>query len=635
MPVCATVKQAPILRTAISGFRKSWGTQRGIAKVIESALPDLPVLTKGMEPLFKADHLAAELRTTLDKGLREVIGNKSNNAMEEVLAHALNPAKAAEFYGSAEAGTGEKLAQYLAKSLEQHLGYTNADAMNFLRRDIPKLRKVDGDFSRLDINNIIPKTFKPLLPELEHGSLDVTHDNAYVFSRQLIDAIGRAKHVRPVAQEIRREMASWRSLGKTKGIPGEDLNTAEEFLTGVINSRLSNQDEIVKATMSTFRGLMDNLAATGVPGAETLKKTMTDDLIFRIMNNSTAYFSSFAMAFNPALVMRQVMQPTLGMFKVGPEMLGKGYRQAYAKGAEGEAFRKRAAERLNISLEAGAPVMLTESGDAVIANRVGRMVMDAQQKGLMPYRWGDKMNRFVSFSMGEQSMLKHGQRYIDKKITWEEMLFETGLKGSAGVEQTRIKQLLDREIPDIAEAAAEYGKTLALDTQFLYSAMNAPQMFRGTLGRMAGQFGMFPISFGEYMIENTVGARDAKWAHRFASRWAALQMGLIGVSAATGVDTSTWLHANPLTFEGGPWFQAFRDISTLGVSTNEFERREATAKLRKIFGNSTTGAMGGVFNPFGGQTTNLFQGLAEEDPSKALLLGLGFNLTDSGLATRR
>jgi len=90
-----------------------------------------------------------------------------------------------------------------------------------------------------------------------------------------------------------------------------------------------------------------------------------------------------------------------------------------------------------------------------------------------------------------------------------------------------------------------------------------------------------------------------------------------------------------LTFEGGPWFQALRDVSTLGVSTNEFERREATAKLRKIFGNSTTGFMGGVFNPLGGQTTNLFQALAETDPQKALLLGLGFNLTDTSLATRR
>lgn len=633
MPKCATVKQAPVLRAAISGLRQALGTQRATAKIIEGAIPELPVLTKGMEPLFAADYMSGELRTKLDTGVKKIIGNLSHRDMEAVLAHTLTPSKAAEFFGPEHAATGEKLAQFLAKSLGE-IGYSFDDAMRFLRVDLPKLRTVDGDLSRFDPNNILPKTFQTLKTELEHGSLDVTHDNAYVFARQLIDSIGRVKYVRPVSQEVRKMIAGWTGL-KQQGISNDDIITAQKFLLDVINSRLANQDGVVKNSMHLFRGLIDEMAKAGVPGAKKFSETMTDDLLFRIANNSTAYFSGFAMSFNPALVMRQITQPMLGTFKVGFEVGAKGYSKAYARGEVGNAFRERAAKALGISLEAGAPVMLVESGDAVISNRVARTIMDAQSKGLVPYRWGDKMNRFVSFAQGEESVLKHGQRYLDGKINWEEFMMETGLKGSSMVNQRRIGQLLQAEVPNLKEAATEYGKIMALDTQFLYSAMNAPTAFRGTIGRMMGQFGMYPISFAEYMFENTVGSRDAKWAYRFASRWAGFQLGLMGLSAASGIDTSTWLYSNPLTFEGGPWFQTLRDISTLAVSTNEFERREATAKLRKVFGNSSTGFMGSVFNPFGGQTTNLFQALSEEDPNKALLLALGFNLTDTTLATRR
>lgn len=279
--------------------------------------------------------------------------------------------------------------------------------------------------------------------------------------------------------------------------------------------------------------------------------------------------------------------------------------------------------------------MLVETGESVMASKVGRAVMRAQQVGLIPYRWGDKMNRIVSYHQGKLAIEKNAGDLISGKADWETFLFRTGLKGSPAVDQRKIQQILQQEVPNVAEAAREYGRLLANDTQFIYSASNAPAAFRGTIGRMAGQFGMYPVSFGEYMLQNTTGARDAKWAYQFASRWAKVQIALMGMSMSTGIDTSTWLFANPLTFEGGPWFQTFRDISTLGVSTNEFERREASAKLKKVFGNSTAGFMGGIFNPFGGQTTNLFQAMAEEDPTHALLLGLGFNLTDSSLATRR
>jgi len=627
---------APIVRKVVSGFQRALGTQRNIARKIESALPDLPVYTRVLEPVLEADARSKALRDILHKRLNGILGKFHATDTEGILAHAMSPetASAVGFTNPKHAKAAEAFSDFMVETLS-HVGMTPEQATRFLRKDLPKLREVGGDVSRLDPNNLRPASFRGLLDEIDLGSLRVNQNNAYALGWDLINAVSRVRHVRPAVAEARKLSASWQGL---KTVSKQDITTAREFTDDFVNARLSNSDQIVQNASYLMRGLLDHLGEQGkIPGAKRLaaSKILDDDTIIRMVDNATSYFGGFAMAFNPALVMRQLMQPVLGGMKVGWSTMGEGFKKAYARGEVGEAFRRKAASALNIPLEAGAPVMLVESGESLIASRTGRAVLKAQQAGLLPYRWGDKMNRFAAFGMGESAIERHAPKLLEGKLSWEEFLFETGLKGSPTVEQSKIQALLLGETPNVGKAATEYGKILAADTQFLYTQANAPMMFRGTIGRMAGQFGMFPVSFAEYMLENTVGARDARWVTRFGTRWAALQLGLIGLSKSTGVDTSTWLFSNPLTFEGGPWFQTFRDVSTLGVSTNEFERREATAKLRKVFGNSTAGFMGGVFNPFGGQTTNLFQAMAEEDPTSAMLLGLGFNLTDPSLATRR
>lgn len=624
---CATTAAAPILSKTISGLRKSLGTQRGIARIIESEVPELKALTKAFEPLFAADFAAHEARTKLAKKLDTTLGKVPSRDMEATLAHVLNPEGATTMFGSGAADAGARLTDDLVGILRE-AGMNETQAIRFLRKDVPKLRAMGGDMTKLDPNFIVPETFQPFINDIRNGVLDVTSNNAYVFSRQLVDAVARNRYLKPVVKEVRKEVASWQGLKELN--PG-DVRTAQQFIHDVINSRISQQDQLILNSVATFKRMIENLEP--LPGAKKIADLLDDETIIRAAQNATTYFSGFAMSANPALVMRQLMQPVMGMMKVGASDMAIGYRRAYARGDKAEAFRERAARAMNISTE--NPVMIAETADSVLSSKMGRAVIKAQQLGLLPYRWGDKMNRFASFASGEASIERHAPKYLEGKLSWEEFLFETGLKGSPKVDQRRIQALLDAEVPNVAKAAEEYGKVLALDTQFLYSAMNAPQAFRGTLGRMVGQFGMFPVSFGEFMVENAFGARDGAWAFRFGTRFAAIQASLMAASKATGVDTSTWLFASPLTFEGGPWFQTFRDISTLAVSTNEFERREATSKLRKVFGNSTAGFMGGVFNPFGGTTTNLFQAMAESDPRRALLLGLGFNLKDVSLATRR
>jgi hypothetical protein len=201
----------------------------------------------------------------------------------------------------------------------------------------------------------------------------------------------------------------------------------------------------------------------------------------------------------------------------------------------------------------------------------------------------------------------------------------------------KVKNLIGKgkDVANLDSAAREYGKILVEDTQFIYNGINAPLSFRGNVGRLFGQFGTWPIAFTEFAIQNTMGGGGADWRRKFLGRYAQQKLALYSVGTALGVDTSTWNFAMPLTFQGGPWFQAFRDAAVLTSSQNEFDRRKARGGLNRMVGYMGTPFGTGVFNPLGGVTTDLLQARAERNPLEAIMLATGFNLTSDRPATRR
>jgi hypothetical protein len=158
-------------------------------------------------------------------------------------------------------------------------------------------------------------------------------------------------------------------------------------------------------------------------------------------------------------------------------------------------------------------------------------------------------------------------------------------------------------------------------------------MFKGTMGRMFGQFGTWPIGFAEYMWSN-LAVPDWGYRTKFAADYAKVLGAVVALGHATGIDTSNWMSGNPLGFQGGPWFQAMRDVTTLATSTNEFETRKARSGVTRMVSHFGT-PFAGVLNPFGGATTDVIQAANAENPVQAMILALGFNLQSPTTATRR
>lgn len=624
-----TCKNTPILQDAISYTRRILGTQRNLMKAIESEIKHLPGYTKVFKPVYEAAVLASEWRQVQSAKLTQIAKNMDTGDTENVLAAIIDPAAGAwHKLTPAQFKSGKQLQQLWSDMLQKTAGLSPEDAHRFITKDFAALRQAGGDINRFGgIRNSYPKSFHPMLEQIIDGGLNVNNSNAYGVTWDLIHMGERLRWLNPARDIAFKEVSSWQGL---KNVSQDDIIFAQAqakgFLKHVIDQQPAQQTYFAKTIESTFNKMN---AALGRD-----KVDISNDTINRWAANMSSWYGGMAMSYRPALAIRNMTQVLLPMAKVGYARGVRALKKVYGKDREKEITR--VLNILGIPEAGESAVYLGEGAEGQLGRKFFRDIKRLQNAGMKPFRWADRVNnRVTTFLMGEAAIVEEAPALLSGKRSWEEFMFRTGLKGSSKVDQDRIHALLmGVERPNITQAAREFGKELVADTQFIYNSVNAPMAFRGTAGRMFGQFGTWPLSFAEFMHQNVAGAGDAAWTQKFLGNYAIGKGALTGVGLATGVDTSSWNFANPLTFQGGPWFQTMRDLTVLGTSQNEFERRQARGLVNRMFGVTGT-PYTTVFNPLGSVTADMMQALAAESPTEAALLGMGFNTRSSAVATRR
>lgn len=119
-------------------------------------------------------------------------------------------------------------------------------------------------------------------------------------------------------------------------------------------------------------------------------------------------------------------------------------------------------------------------------------------------------------------------------------------------------------------------KELVDQTQWDYSRGGAPGYTKYALGRVLGQYGIWPTSYVEYIrrlaTSGDVGQRAARLSRLVAAHGAILAAGDL-----SGVDTSGWVFTNPMTFSGSPVYQSLNQLpKALDLNSQEGDnaRRE-------------------------------------------------------------
>lgn len=335
------------------------------------------------------------------------------------------------------------------------------------------------------------------------------------------------------------------------------------------------------------------------------------------------------------LVLRNSFQPSLttGLY-VGPKYLAEGYRRAVTK--EGKELyaemnpRDRAIVAFQEHIAGGAPLeevpghrrpkkmrARVARGAVRLAGKAERATRMVYEGGMMPYLGADKINVAVSVNAGYAAMKDLAPKMLAGEMTYREFMVRSGLVYMDRAAQMEIKAPLMEG--DWKAAGKRYGYHLAEGTQWIYRAANAPWLFEkmGRWGRLAGQFGVWPASYVQF-VKRGLFTGDTTASAQFLTRWAVANLGMYLVGKEVfGVDLRMWIATGPLTYAGGPFVQLGQAASELASATFRAEWQKDVAEREM-----TEAAL--TMIPLRSMYRDWSRALSEEAPDEALkrLLGL-------------
>ena len=652
------------------GFVKFAATKGKVMQMMEDASGS-PVWSQVWEPGQRAQQVRDAWQTphyvSLRGALKGVRAGRKQLVQDLFIAGDKLPQVAQEMGAKA---VEIKAVRELEKFYKDLLNLNNKELKFIQEEMIPAFRESGGSPLNLKIKGKLPESMVNVVEDIMKGRIHMEEPNAQVLASELILAQGRHKFMRPfreqadvIKRQLKQDIVRKGQTAKGSQQATNMLAVVNDYVDNVVHGFGGNTGASISKAMNAVQ---DAFVKTGL-----LKKEgkWTAREVDSISQQFASHVSMTALSARPAMAVRNYFQRLLPGYSVGFPRIWKAQKEAITP--EGFQLIKESgviprevlflADDIaqGLTPDVSIPRSIKEIPAQAIALKDS--LLKLQRAGLWLYRKADHGNRGVSYLAGRGSVMEHAKLLLPDprsgKISaagHKKFMVETGLAGKPQVVQKRVLRFLENSDAaawdiNVQKAGREYGIRLAQESQFVYNKANAPQWMQGVPGRMFGQFGMWPIAYAEFMIQGTKGASfplapivtrlgaqiggraaEVSAADIAASNFAlrAIMVGgattLVGV--ATGIDTSSFNRTNPMNFEGGPQWQAARDLVTsVSGAGNEFDRSQAAANLTRFIVSNGT--------PFGAAAQDARQAIEAADEGnipKAIALVLGFNIADKG-----
>jgi hypothetical protein len=227
------------------------------------------------------------------------------------------------------------------------------------------------------------------------------------------------------------------------------------------------------------------------------------------------------------------------------------------------------------------------------------------------------VNRHVAYNTGISAMEHYGKQFLDSKITLPEMMNKTGLSYMDKPVQDMVLQHLIGE-NGLKQAGLVYGQNLMEGTHWLYDVGNSPEIFRTKLGRLFGQFGVWPTNYIQYVRKGVTNG-NAQSRTAFITRWIAANAAVTAVGQELlGVNITPWTWMSPLMYTGGPALDMFFAIRQKLRETDQPGMNFGQASLSSL-ANLIPGRMA---------WRDWQKAFAEEEFSEAVKRAFGFRTKD-------
>lgn len=205
--------------------------------------------------------------------------------------------------------------------------------------------------------------------------------------------------------------------------------------------------------------------------------------------------------------------------------------------------------------------------------KVGKLL----KSGMHWYKNSDSFTRAVAYvtatSRFDDALLRLKKGLINNK----QFIQHSGL---FNMEPGRLSQalgLIDQGLPNAAKDL--FARDMIMETMFPYRSGTSPLAFRGTIGKIFGQFGHYPV----YWVENIrrgLGRGTLTNKLAYAARFLGNTTAIAGSLATIGINSDSFLFYTPVLFTGGPWYDFINQ--GLNLWGKGYEGRQARAKLLGI-----------------------------------------------------
>lgn len=339
-----------------------------------------------------------------------------------------------------------------------------------------------------------------------------------------------------------------------------NLEPVRQHLTHFVDRMWGTTDASNKALNDFVDGMLTKL------GVHTDKEFRTDFVSMLLQLNVGAH-----MAWRAPLAIRNAFQ----VFFVYP-MVGE---RAFAVGLREAMTARGKAEAVKANIVGVDPVPF---GDEIF-NPFSPLTQIVRS-GLRAYSRVDDFTRVVAYHATKFKVLQSAERYRANNWNLARFVDDAELDSMFHpVEARQIAELVRAGNP--VKAAERAGYLMQENTNFIYRAGNAPEAFRGVAGRLFGQFGVWPVSYIEYLRYLSTFGTPNQRATKIA-RFMAANTAFGTAGTLLGVNTWKWLLFGPVVFTGGPMLQLAQDAGKVASAaaqgrSDDVEAKFAAARLKR------------------------------------------------------
>lgn len=196
---------------------------------------------------------------------------------------------------------------------------------------------------------------------------------------------------------------------------------------------------------------------------------------------------------------------------------------------------------------------------------------------LAPSRWGHNVARSVAFNAEYNSTLDAVQRFRAGQIDPHTLLTDTSFWWYDQPAMNRLLGMAVDETIPAEEVAKKSGLELVDTTLWPYRRGAQPTILRTGLGRIFGQYGMWPMNYVDFLRRGiTKFHQFPAQSLRTAATWVGSNYAAVAAMNAAGADVGKWFFVSPAGYGGGPSLELIQALAKTPEDTDEGRKARKT-----------------------------------------------------------